>query len=67
MLLRDHGNFQLQNGVLGSVILSITVINYRWHPSSICLPKCPDRIRGQPSLLFNGYRGLFAGAKAAEA
>jgi hypothetical protein len=27
----------------------------------------PDRLQGPPSLLSNGYRGHFSGAKAAEA
>jgi hypothetical protein len=28
------------------------------------LPLCPDRLWGTPSLLYNGYRGSFPGAKA---
>jgi hypothetical protein len=24
-----------------------------------CSPRCPDRLRGPPNLLSNGYRGLF--------
>jgi hypothetical protein len=66
MLLRDHGNFQLQYGVLGSFILYVTVINYLSHPSCFCLPKCPGRLQGPPSFLFSRYRGLFPRAKAAE-
>jgi hypothetical protein len=27
-------------------------------------PLCPDRLWGPPSLLYNGYRGSFPGAKA---
>jgi hypothetical protein len=30
-------------------------------------PCRPDRLRDPPSLLANGYQGLFPGAKAAEA
>ena len=63
MLLHDHGNFQLQNGVLGSFILPITVINYRSHPSSICLPKCPGRLRGQPASYSEGTGVSFLGLK----
>jgi hypothetical protein len=75
ILPRVRENFQLQNRVVGSFILSVNVVvNHGldwtiWGSNSgrACLPRCLHRLRGPLGLLYSGYGGLFLGDKEAGA